>query len=496
MDLKICENLVRTYNVNVFNEVDSDIQEAFYKEAITSLKDIEIDDNKRYVLLKLIDNHYNPSMKKPTPKFIGGPKNLTVHWSPKYQKIICIFGEKHTKIMNCEEMFGDEAKGEFDVPGSNKMSIEYFLIELLRTTDAFIDIYAEIIGTGKKKKGYHESFSFSYSENRLKKLFDTFKDCIQYETRGHVKCRLSRIHFIDIRGQDKDGKKEETSLLGFLGIKMLTIYNTNFTEEGLKQSFIRFIINNESIQIALSVMIQPNEEIFKRFFIDQLYSSEYISREKVPELIKKFIEDKFIKKVMESRDIFIKLIPLLFNIDTDPSIYAKAFEDVNVPILLIDAYMMDLYLLVRLFKKFDMNYIEEKGYIGATDQPERAHNIIIYAGDQHSSTYREFLRNLNFEVIAKTGVFDSDEKTYTCINMDTIKQPLFSEWPPKKYKIPSETDEFEHFYEDKAKNQLGEDATLKEINELVQIWHDQLESTKEREFDQQITVNKCIEKKR
>jgi hypothetical protein len=408
--------------------------------------------------------------------------------------------------MNCEEMFGEEAKGEFDVPGSNKMSIEYFLIELLRTTDAFVDIFFEISATGKKKNAYHPSFKFSNSENRLKKLFDTFKDCIQYETRGHEKCRLSRIHFNDIRGEDNDGVKVETSLLGFLSIRMLTLsmrilnlYQTSLTDEKLKASFITDIIENEYIQIALSVLMEPDEEKFKSFFMDQLYSSKYLSSEKVPELIKKFVEDKFMKKVMENRDIFIKSIPLLLRSDTEPSIYAKAFEDVNVPIILIDAYRMDLYLICRLFKKFDMNYIEEKGYIGATDQPERAHNIIIYAGDEHSSRYREFLRSLDFEVIAKTGVFVSDTDTcacITCINMDTIQQPFFSEWPPKKYKVPIETDEIEPFYEDKAKFQLGEDATPKDIKELVQMWHDQLESTKERESDQQISVNKCIEKKR
>ena len=71
-----------------------------------------------------------------------------------------------------------------------------------------------------------------------------------------------------------------------------------------------------------------------------------------------------------------------------------------------------------------MKEIEEKGYKGATDQPDKAHNVIIYAGNAHSEIYRKFLKQLDFKEIAKTGV--SSSEFVTCINMKNFKQPFFS----------------------------------------------------------------------
>ena len=88
------------------------------------------------------------------------------------------------------------------------------------------------------------------------------------------------------------------------------------------------------------------------------------------------------------------------------------------------ALVADTYLLARVFKDFNMNEIEKKAYKGATDQPDKAHNIIIYAGNAHSEVYRKFLNQLDFKQIATTGV--SSNEFFTCVNMKKINQPFFS----------------------------------------------------------------------
>ena len=56
------------------------------------------------------------------------------------------------------------------------------------------------------------------------------------------------------------------------------------------------------------------------------------------------------------------------------------FDDFKIQIISEDK--STIYILFKwLFKDFDITKLEEKGYIGATDQPLRAHNIIIYAVD-------------------------------------------------------------------------------------------------------------------
>jgi hypothetical protein len=78
--------------------------------------------------------------------------------------------------------------------------------------------------------------------------------------------------------------------------------------------------------------------------------------------------------------------------------------------------------------------MQEKGYVGATDQPTKATNIIIYTGNKHADTYRLFLKNkLDFKQIAETGLKKKDSSYIHCIDMSTIPQPFFNSWPPIGY---------------------------------------------------------------
>ena len=81
---------------------------------------------------------------------------------------------------------------------------------------------------------------------------------------------------------------------------------------------------------------------------------------------------------------------------------------------------------------------KDKSYF---DQPKSAHNIIIYGGDFHSESYRDFLSSIGFHEIDNTGdinknYFDYDyaqlsedkvsNKPKNCLDMRKIKQPFFS----------------------------------------------------------------------
>jgi hypothetical protein len=73
--------------------------------------------------------------------------------------------------------------------------------------------------------------------------------------------------------------------------------------------------------------------------------------------------------------------------------------------------------------------MEEKAYTGATDQPAKATNVVIYTGDAHAQRFRNFLeKKLKFERIAETGlnVTNKDGGYPHCIDMKTIPQPFFN----------------------------------------------------------------------
>ena len=90
---------------------------------------------------------------------------------------------------------------------------------------------------------------------------------------------------------------------------------------------------------------------------------------------------------------------------------------------------VDVYLLARVFKNFN---IKKKAHKGETDQPIRANNIIIYCGDIHANNYRNFLKRIGFEEIEHAGNLTEDNANLipntpkNCLDMKKIKQPFFS----------------------------------------------------------------------
>ena len=90
--------------------------------------------------------------------------------------------------------------------------------------------------------------------------------------------------------------------------------------------------------------------------------------------------------------------------------------------------IVDAYTLSRVFKVYDVKKPAFKGNI-KRDQPSEAHNIILYGGDEHAETYRNFLKSINFKEINNIGYREGivDEwKPSNCLDMKEFPQPFFS----------------------------------------------------------------------
>jgi hypothetical protein len=87
----------------------------------------------------------------------------------------------------------------------------------------------------------------------------------------------------------------------------------------------------------------------------------------------------------------------------------------------VDIFIMDLYTMYRVFKKYNRS---KPAFDGATlgDQPEKAHNVIIYTGETHSIHYRNILRKLKFVRKEATGGLKTRK---TCISTEKITMPFF-----------------------------------------------------------------------
>jgi hypothetical protein len=189
----------------------------------------------------------------------------------------------------------------------------------------------------------------------------------------------------------------------------------------------------------LEELAEPDDEKFISFLMSQIYQNRSIIKNlnkitedsSMKEIILEFIKKEFKEQSKDIRSELQKQIRIILNAkyQTSQEFADSLLASMNLIIKLV-ALIAETYTLSRIFKDFNM---EEKAYKGAKDQPERAHNIIIYAGEEHSKIYRKFLESVGFEEFGSTENDYTYEPKY-CIDMQTvnIKQPFFSEWPPTR----------------------------------------------------------------
>ena len=455
----ICDILIETYNVNKFDNASKELKSALYEEAKkccdahrmeiyeNKTDTIPLRTNKRNILMKLIENHFDPSIQQPMPKFIAGPTTLTVHKSPDEKRMIYIFGEWHTGIKDCK-MFQYEDDEKWNSDNPDKMTIDYFLYELMKTTSAYLDIYFEFPAFSKRLRRYHQNFNFGMEDDHFRNLFQKFKKCIN-SSRTTGDCALARVHFFDSRR-----KNSGDVVIGFNDLNKMSekidYLRQKYDKEPnrLKNKYIELVKTDTKLIYILNALGSSNEQEFKDFWIKQLNDNELNIKEtksgkyqdrgtkeeiEIMNSIKDFTEKEIVRKAMKYRDKYIELVTTIFEESKigvkkmDKDIIYNALEDVIQYTEDTNAIVADVYLLARMFKDFDMTKMKTHANRDLTDQPKRAYNVIIYAGDNHSKLYRRYLKEVaGFEEIASTG--KSKYNGVHCIDMRRIPQPFFSTW--------------------------------------------------------------------
>lgn len=416
--LRKCQKLINTYDCNVIDEMPNKVKDIF--------KDVKTEayfkkNENRPVLNSLINNHFVDN--KPTPLFIGGPQTLTVHYSKHYEKLIYIFGEHHLTSMDCRSA-GSIEGARWDVPGAENMSIEYFLKALIPTNNVFLDLLAEFPHYPMKWYEYtRQDYKPFVANSRLEKLFNEFKVCLQRTTRHAAECGLARVHFFDIRShQTFDGNG-------------MTMFYQHFRSHGhLGEKYIKYSLGIPHFKALISDICECKDvNSISNYLIEKIFSTRHNIKEldrtfpTAKIAITAFLEEELRKKMNHYGDELKKNCCTLKHFHFVPTkILYEALNMVCKSFLNIDAITPDIYILARIFKTFDINNPKKPAYIGAIpgDQPNKAHNIIIYAGDTHACRYRKFLRDvMRFTDVAKTG--KSGRTISSCIDMQKIK-PFFS----------------------------------------------------------------------
>ena len=425
---ELIEELINTYDTNILDNQPDIVQKEFLNISLKNnlngqARAVDEIATSNQVLMQLICNHYDKSVKKPIADFIGGPKTLTIHWHPVYKKIIYIFGERHDKVMDCETFDKD----------ADTYPVEDYLYDLMLSTDVFLDIYFELNSyTGHEYDEMNMLRYYGDSEKRIFQLYKKFKNCLQYNTRHDEDCQLARIHYFDIRANDlvTENIKEERINIVWIMIKMryMLLPGNDF-----KNDFKSLIKKYPKIITLLEKLTDFNIEKVVKFMKEQLEEPLHIKKEfkKINSDLKtsiltfygELIFHEMKRKIIDIRRDILSLLRM----DQDDLYMRRTALNIFKFMVNATSYYADVYLLARVFKDFDMSEMQEKAYKGSTDQPIQAHNIIIYCGDYHSSNYRDFLSSIDFKDITNLKKDSVKEELATnCLDMRNIKQPFFS----------------------------------------------------------------------
>ena len=465
--IKLCQNLIFTYDISLMDKMSYALIDSFKREALKCT-------NGRPVLSRLITNYYNqkesfadPKQLKPVTKFIRGPKNLTVHWSKQFNKLIYIFGEYHQKP-TCGSFTSSDP--------SYMMDIEDYIEQLLKNTDKFFDFAFEITAMGRKNLDYTYDPTFPFNGFALHNMLQRFRPCIATATRHYHECQLGRVHFLDIRTQNFFPIDNISFLMmSFVnaGVDVAKIGNTlddpNFIKI-LTNLEATFRIDDDTRNTLSYFRVHVFSNIYNLTEMSRLeksankedrsiaYNIRHFCSAEIQRLVQKYYQGlktnvRDILKIY-SETIYqgyaTNLEGLSVIMKSNPDCIQKLiynFVNLSNVFVHIVSISQDMYTLARLFKTFNL---EKESFHGAipNDQPLKAHNIIIYAGDSHSQRCRRFLNHLNFEEVGKTGQSENGRNGDSCIDMTNIRQPFFSGNSNIKKPVRKDYDyNYDHIYD-------------------------------------------------
>jgi hypothetical protein len=462
------ENLIITYNTSLLKDLPREIVNRCTEFAKKTAK-LPFDGKTRTVLAKLIENHQAKPDKRPIASYIGGPMNISCHWSEKYKKLIYIFGEFHGDGNDCDKL----TKGRFDNP--EIIDIEDYLKQYFSFLTAFTDFYIEM-HSFVMPEGYYYQF---LSHNRMNRLRRTFHKCVDSKLRrGDKECNLSRMHYFDIRQGDVKDKMNRISIFLLDGESLRGILNSTTIDKYTVFENLKAFYDTYNNLIRLFMFLSDSDPA--KNTSQHYYNMWYSQIEKFPLLQKELrrvarYQDEDMKSLIVDfikEELTVKLGRIIEKEECSQEIlktssigfnnlciqYFQDFKKNELPIETIKQYctqlnkllekitnicltynclVIDGYLLARVFKKFDI-YTEDSDKKRLTDEPEEPHNIIIYGGTSHCAIYRKFLKQLEFEDKGSYGEMDYEKintgDVFSCIDMSKIEQPLFSNWPPNKPK--------------------------------------------------------------
>ena len=434
-----CAKINQTYNTSDLNGEPQQIQDFFADVS----RHMSTTGKGNSMLMELINNNYS---KRPRADYISGPFNLTQHVSQKDNMIVYIFGELHGWEDACTEE-------------KTARPIEDYLVNLFRTTNAFIDFYMEIPAFHSKVSN-KDKISLDYRtlspppaatapapltfQNRIRYKF---MKCINTRTRGFSPdCTLIRAHFSDPR------ESSENYNAAVIGNNTLSFWTLKMqTEKTLKELREVIAANPELLELLEKMKGSEAERI--SYVINQIKNNSWVRKE-IERSYKREALERLIPGIVTGGVKFFPDVPFeadfIYSVSTGKSISPRwrtiltanqwteeealriILYEFRNKIIYMNAPTTDFYTIARLFKRFNVP--------PGIEQPKQPYNSVLYFGALHSQTCRDILTKFGFEQIAAAGCINRlNKRNYLdqsklmcpghaerCLDMRNFPQPFFS----------------------------------------------------------------------
>jgi hypothetical protein len=334
----------------------------------------------------LTNNKILYKRQMPIAQELEGPVSLSLH---KFKdKIIYIFGEKHTRPENCSV---------------NKTKIIDYIENILKQQQIEIDFFLETSPSYTDFKEYEV-------KHQLDDLRYLVRECIG-KTKNKCKFGRNRAHYLDIRE-------------GGVLIKLLS----SALDDNLDK-----LDDEENINLIFTILYEIiNTTDFESFMHESDDIAYYtdISEELGRKLHKQ------IERIREKdRKLFGLIVGRTWAQKPDPYTYDELLNDIdkyeNIRQLLTDKsteeidksrYKHELLLffvklwLYLLFKRASITDI----YAIARMLKPYAKNIVVYAGNAHAKNYRNFFK------LADATLIKEIRNESGCLDMKDFPQPFFT----------------------------------------------------------------------
>ena len=451
-------------------EIFKSTYNAMYLKKLHSHRISDLKKTVNPTLRRLIDNL---SLKKTyISEMIEGPKCFYKIKLENQQKTFFIFGEDN-KIVPTGHCLPDES-----------LEFTEYIRRLSFETPSFFDLYLELptVRSGENNNLVEENtypalketiksmiensssdFNLFFSMYRqmfglstevsptFRNISNMFRDCIEAEN-----CHLLRMHNIDLRFSWLSEHIYNDFYTHISYFILSDSWELNYDNQ-VKINLIKRINRNKAVEVISSLYDFSNEQINIPKLNELIFSNQYMKREidKVESPIKEQIINHYKQKIYEilTPKMSLNLKELILCLrDRIPIPEENSyFKPVSYLFLYINAYIMDMYCLSRIFKKYR---VKETDF-----QPVESKNIILYTGAFHSKSYKDFLLSIG-------GVlthYSENNENKGCIKM--TKRSLLA-----KLKIKETLEYFDQLEEEaitKNRFKIIDDFTVRDLNILI-----------------------------